>query len=327
MTAPRLRVGVLVALAGLALLAAACSERPEGAPDIFDDLPAASVGQGGGDHTHHASSAPTAGAAAPARHTGPQGRVGQIATECGYSHSAPDDPIVHPGKPGYSHRHDFFGNTTTDADSTLTSLLAGDTTCQKRMDTAAYWAPSLFDHGEPVEPKSSTAYYRPAPGVDPTAVRNFPADLRVVAGDMAAEEPQPTDLVGWACGTSSRHHSTPPSCPASAPLTAVITFPDCWDGRRTDSEDHRSHMANSTDGACPSTHPVHVPQLTFAITYPISGHGHDLTLASGSTLTLHSDFMNAWDSEGLGREIELCIHRSVVCGLSSNRAEDPLFQH
>ena len=311
-----------------ALLAAALlggsTQRPEGAPDVLGERLATGTAPAAG-HGHHGSG--TTPAVAPARHTGPQGRVGQIVTECGYSHSAPDDPIVHPGRPGYSHRHDFFGNTSTDAHSTLGSLHGGDTTCQKRMDRAAYWAPSLLDHGEPVTPTRSVAYYRPAPDVDPTLVRNYPPDLRVVAGDMTATEPQDTDLVGWACGGSSLHLADPPTCPASAPLTGVITFPDCWDGQRTDSDDHMSHMANSTEGRCPETHPVHVPQLTFAITYPIWGGGHDLTLASGSTRSLHSDFVNAWDSEALGREIELCIHREVVCGLSSNRGEEPLFGH
>jgi hypothetical protein len=262
---------------------------------------------------------------APARHRGPQGRVGQIVTECGYSHSAEDDPIVHPGRPGYSHRHDFFGNTTTAADSTLDTLMGGDTTCQKRMDKAAYWVPTLYDRGRAVTPTRSIAYYRPAPGVDPSRVRNFPADLRVVAGDMAATSTQSPDLAGWTCGGSSRHRDSPPDCPPTAPLRAVITFPDCWDGQRIDSPDHMAHMANSAGGECPPSHPVHVPQLTFAVSYPVWGGGHELSLASGPTFTLHSDFVNAWDSEGLGREIELCIHRGVVCGLASNRHESALF--
>jgi hypothetical protein len=298
------RVGAAGIAAGLVVLAG-CTDAPSG----LLALPRESVGDD----------------RAPARHRGPQGRVGQIVTECGYSHSAEDDPIVHPGRPGYSHRHDFFGNTTTAADSTLDTLLAGDTTCQKRMDKAAYWAPALYDRGRPVTPTRSIAYYRAAPEVDPSKVRNFPADLRVVAGDMAATTPQSPDLAGWTCGGSSRHRSSPPDCPSTAPLRAVITFPDCWDGRRIDSPDHMAHMANSTGGECPSSHPVHVPQLTFAISYPVWGGGHELSLASGSTLTLHSDFVNAWDSEGLGREIELCIHRKVVCGLASNRHESALF--
>lgn len=265
--------------------------------------------------------------APPTRHTGPQGRVGQFVTGCAHSHSAPDDPIVHAGFPGRSHLHDFFGNTSTDASSTLDSLLEGGTTCQMQLDTASYWAPALVDRGVVVTPKSSTAYYRAAPGVDPTSVVAYPAGLRIVAGDMTATAtaPQSVDLAGWACGTSTRHHDSPPNCPPTSPLRGVITFPDCWNGSDLDSDDHRSHMANSVGGTCPDSHPVHVPQLSFAITYPITGTDHDLTLSSGAVQGLHSDFFNAWDQDRLVREVESCLHRDAVCGLASNRAEDPLF--
>ena len=261
----------------------------------------------------------------PARHLGPQGRAGQFVTDCGYSHSAPDDPIVFPGQSGMSHEHDFFGNTSTNAESTIESLLKADTTCQKQRDTAAYWAPQLRDHGKAITPVKSVAYYRAALGVDPKLLVPYPEDLRIIAGDMTATEPLSADLAGWACGVSSTHDASPPQCPDSAPLRAVITFPDCWDGVNTDSADHKSHMANSFEGLCPSTHPVHVPQLTFAVAYPISGTGHDLTLASGSTYGIHADFINSWDQAGLENEIKLCLNRDVVCGLSSNRDEDPLF--
>lgn len=270
---------------------------------------------------------PSAGPLAPTRYLGPQGRTGQIVTECAYSHSAPDDPIVSPGLPGESHEHDFFGNVTTDAFSTTESLLDGATTCQKQMDTAAYWSPQLRDHGVPVTPTRSVAYYRAAPGVDPTEVQPFPKGLKIIAGDMTRTEPLSADLAGWACGVSSKHTAAPPVCPDQAPLRAVMTFPDCWDGEHADSVDHRSHMANSEGGVCPESHPVHVPQLTFSIVYPIAGEGHDLTLASGSTYGIHADFVNSWNQAGFAREIGLCLHREVVCGLASNRDEEPLFAH
>lgn len=268
---------------------------------------------------------PSAGPLSPARHLGPQGRVGQIVTECAYSHSAPDDPIVFPDEPGMSHEHDFFGNVTTDAFSTVDTLLREPTSCQKQRDTAAYWAPQLLDHGVAVVPSRSIAYYRAAPGVDPTLLEMYPKGLKIIAGDMTATEPLSADLAGWTCGVSSAHSAAPPECPDQAPLRAVMTFPDCWDGVHVDSENHRSHMANSTDGECPASHPVHVAQLTFSIAYPIAGDGHELTLASGSTYGIHADFINSWDQSGLAGEIRLCLHRDVVCGLSSNRDEEPLF--
>lgn len=274
---------------------------------------------------HHPVVLEPAGVPAPTRHMGPQGRVGQFVIECGFSHRAPDDPIVHPGRPGRSHDHDFFGNTSTDAHSDLSSLLAGGTTCRSRTDTASYWAPTLLADGVPVEPTGSHAYYRAAPGVPPGRVKAHPAGLMVVAGDMAATAPQDTDLVGWACGVSSRQYPTPPACSPSTPLRAVVTFPDCWDGTHLDSADHRSHMANSSDGTCPDSHPVHVPQLTFAITYPVWGDRDDLMLSSGSPMSLHADFVNSWDQDELERRVQHCIRSERVCSLASNRSDPPRF--
>jgi hypothetical protein len=42
-----------------------------------------------------------------------------------------------------------------------------------------------------------------------------------------------------------------------------------------------------------------------------------LQLASGSLLTGHADFVNSWDQEKLEDEVELCIGRDVVCGVTS----------
>ena len=125
-------------------------------------------------------------ATGPTRHVGPQGRVGQFVAKCLYSHSASDDPIVHFGHPGRSHRHDFYGAVEAGATSTADELAAQETTCDKRADTAAYWHPTLYDGDEIVEPVSLAAYYRAAPGVTPTDVEAFPSGLAMIAGDAAA---------------------------------------------------------------------------------------------------------------------------------------------
>lgn len=252
--------------------------------------------------------------------TGPQGRVPQFKVECDWSHSASDDPIVHPGKPGRAHLHDFFGSTATDADSTPASLLDTDTTCQNRNDTAAYWAPAVLRDGEPVEPTGSVAYYRPGPGVDPASVVPFPAGLLVIAGDQTATDPQSVDVAAWHCGASPILHSDPPSCPDTAPLGVRVAFPDCWDGEHLDSEDHQSHMAYSEDGACPDDHPVAVPQLVFEVRYPVTGEPTGLALASGGVRSMHADFVQAWDQAALEREVRTCINGGKVCGVVSNRA-------
>jgi hypothetical protein len=284
----------------------------------------------GGTPSPHATpatapAAALAGAQGPTRHVGPQGRVGQFVVHCTYSHSGAHDPIVHPGHEGRSHRHDFYGAVTVDSQSTAESLVDDETTCDKRADTAAYWQPTLYDHGEVVEPSGIAAYYRAAPGVDPTEVEPFPFGIALIAGDQTATEPQPGEAVGWVCGSRTQVHDEPPTCPRSAPLRLMLTFQDCWDGEHLDSADHRSHAAYSEDGRCPASHPVHLPQLTVSVMFPIWGDGHELTLASGNVFSAHGDFFNAWDPDGLRREVEQCIHRGSVCDLASNRDEEPLF--
>jgi hypothetical protein len=62
-----------------------------------------------------------------------------FAVRCDYSHTRADDPIKLPGKPDASHSHDFFGNTTTNANSTYQSMIGQPTTCTRPEDTAGYW--------------------------------------------------------------------------------------------------------------------------------------------------------------------------------------------
>jgi hypothetical protein len=251
---------------------------------------------------------------------GPQGRVPQFKVECGWSHRAPDDPMVEPGRPGASHLHDFFGNVTTDASSTAAGLIGADTTCQNKLDTAAYWAPALLRDGVPVEPAGSVAYYRPGAEVEPSAVRPFPAGLLMVAGDPGARAAQPPGIAAWHCGASPVLHGTPPACPRTAPLAVRVVFPDCWDGARLDSPDHRAHVTYSDGGTCPGSHAVPVPQLVFEVRYPVTGDPAGLELASGGVVGVHADFVNAWDQPALEREVRVCLNRAKVCGVVSNRA-------
>lgn len=260
-------------------------------------------------------------AATASRHLGPQGRTGQFVASCTRTHSAPDDPIVHPKAPGRSHLHDFYGATDVDAFTTPGSMLAGDTSCSKTADRAAYWHPAVYDHGKVVEPTELNAYYRAAPGVDPKTVKPFPSGIAIITGDMTHTTPQEGESVGWTCGTRSDLSDAPPECPSSAPLTFELVFQDCWDGKYLDSVDHQSHVTYSVDGKCPASHPEVMPQLTVTVTLPIHGPGHEITLASGNVYSLHGDFFNGWLPDGLAREVNNCIHRGVVCNLRSNRDE------
>lgn len=262
----------------------------------------------------------------PDRYIGPQGQTGQFVVHCTFSHSGTNDPIVHPRMAGMSHLHEFYGPPEIDADSTPTSLVEQtSTSCDKPGDKAAYWHPALLDHGKVVEPEDLSAYYRAAPGVDPKAVRPFPFGLAMLAGDQFAKTPQPGDAAGWACGVQTAISDDPPTCTPTAKLHLRLTFPDCWDGRYTDSEDHVSHVAYSAEGVCPKGFPEHIPQLEVSIRFPVDGPGHDLALASGNIYSAHGDFLDGWEPDALEREVRACINRNVVCDLASNRQDSSLF--
>ena len=262
----------------------------------------------------------------PERWTGPQGTTGQFVVTCTYSHSAFVDPIVHFGVARAGHRHDFYGSKAVGARSTGRSLVGTPTTCTRRTDSASYWQPTMFDHGAVVRPEEVAVYYRAAPGVPRAEVRAMPTGLAMIGGNADAQTPQAGDATGWTCGSASTLSDVPPTCDPTAPLRLVVTFPDCWDGVHLDSEDHHAHLRYSLGGRCPSTHPVHIPQLAASFKFPISGPGHVLTLASGSIYSAHADFLNGWDPAGLQHEIAQCINRGAVCNLATNREDSDLFQ-
>ena len=248
---------------------------------------------------------------------GPQGATPQFLVECLYSHAAADDPIVYPGQPGHSHLHMFFGNTEVDAFTTVESLRNGDTTCDQPLDKAAYWAPALLRGAEVLTPVKSTAYYRPGQGVEPSTVQPFPEGLVMIGGNSGATGEQPLSVVAWGCGAGIERAVRPPECARGRNLRLLVTFPDCWDGENLDSDDHHAHVAYSSRGACPPGFPVAITQLQFSVEYPVWGSTDGLLLASGAVTTGHADFMNGWDQATLEQEVRLCIHREVVCGLSS----------
>jgi hypothetical protein len=288
----------------------------------------ASCSESMGDPALPSGSAGSASVGAPGLHSepdrvlsGPQGAVAQFVVECAFSHAAFDDPIVHPGKPGESHLHVFFGNVTTDAHTTVEDLVVGDTTCNQHLDRASYWAPALLRNGVVQTPVKSVAYYRAGPDVAPTSVVPYPLGLRMIAGNAVATEPQSTAVVAWSCGAGSLREVSPPACPDQRNLRLLVTFQDCWNGVDLDSADHVSHVTYSHAGTCPPSHPVPIPQLQFSVEYPVTGPIDGLELASGGLGTGHADFYNAWDPARLEREVRNCLHRDVVCGVASGRTD------
>lgn len=234
-------------------------------------------------------------------------------SRCAFSHRAPDDPIVFPGRPGLSHDHTFVGNRTTSASSTLATLLAGGTTCERAGDTAAYWMPTLFVDGQAVTPTFAQIYYRRATR---NHVEAFPPGFRMIAGSAKATSAQSRRVTYWNCGIGGGvdRSSTVPTCPDAArhALRLHVTFPSCWDGKNLDSADHQSHVAYPVAGHCPSRYAHALPQITLIYRYPVTGAG-TVSLASGNPFSVHADFFNAWQQRDLQSLVDGCLNALRHC--------------
>ena len=244
-------------------------------------------------------------------------RSGFFNSPCEFTHRAMNDPIVFPGDPGASHSHDFFGNKSVDANSTLASLSAAKADCARPQDHAGYWVPTLYKGRRVVPPVRANVYYRTAARV-PETIEPFPGGLRVVAGDPGARRPQDPRIVRWGCSEDAAPATVGgrPLCPRGTRLRLTVFFPDCWNGLDLDSADHRSHLAYALRGggvrACPPSHPRAVPSIALNVPFNTRG-GRGLRLASGSMNTAHADFFNAWDVDELARLVRECLAAAVNC--------------
>lgn len=244
---------------------------------------------------------------------------GAFRSECMPSHMATDDPIVYPREPGRSHLHTFFGNTGTNANSTVASLASsGNGTCRGGIaNRSGYWVPALVEIADPakpavaVAPTSAVFYYKTGyNGITPAQINMLPAGLRMIAGD--ASNVAPDGHFRWACVGSPEADAmvgqSIQNCPAGSTLFMEVFFPQCWNGVDLDSVDHKSHMAYPVLRACPKTHPIAVPEITFNVRYAVTQSNQPLrwrlasdryepVITNGTTTAGHSahgDWFDGW---------------------------------
>ena len=142
---------------------------------------------------------------------GQNGGVQAIRIQCDVGQVDNVDPIVMPGMAGMSHYHQFFGNLSTDENTTPASLLANrPSTCRNRADFSAYWAPQLWQGSTAIAPTSITILY--AKTVT-SAVVAHPAGMALIAGNAKATTAQDLSVVSWYCGNNVQNGSAiPPVC-------------------------------------------------------------------------------------------------------------------
>jgi Domain of unknown function (DUF1996) len=220
---------------------------------------------------------------------------------------------------GMSHRHDFYGNVSTTANSTVAQMLAAGSSCTTRADTAAYWTPAVLSGGQPIIPGGTSEQlyyrYRYPPG---TVVQPIPTDLRVVVGNAAASSVATNPALGsgdiyWQCDHTDAQYALPPACGA-AMTVENIRFPFCWDGLLTHVND-TAHLRYADDGAaCPPGFPRALPRISLKVKYPAGLDSRLVTLSSGPAYTAHADFWNTWQPAGLRYLTTNCLNAGISCG-------------
>jgi hypothetical protein len=279
------------------------------------------------------------------------GGGGQFIVNCEYHHSLHDDPIVFPEQPRASHRHDFFGNSTTDASSTHGSLTAptAESTCTDSLDKSAYWAPSSIIQNRLRQPRSVHIYYNSGTGAAPPGVETFPAGTRMIGGDPHATGVQSMKRLYWTCGGGNKSPNashpyncgndsvgcSPDPCGAfSDGVVIVMLFPQCWNGIGTQHTDYAYPDEGQGGDGGPS--PVTCDGAFSHTLTKVSLHVHtgvvdpcaglrpcgpsdsdvnvQLSLSSGAYYTAHADFFMAWDQTEVDGLVSACINALVNCG-------------
>ncbi|AUI65022.1 hypothetical protein B1H26_26835 [Amycolatopsis sp. BJA-103] len=99
----------------------------------------------------------------------------------------------------------------------------------------------------------------------------MPKFLRVLYGDAKQSTNGPANArPSWTCtGFEDRLTELYPICPRGSKVARIHAFPNCWDGKNTDSANHRTHIVFSDrNGKCPRGF-KNVPQLRITLVYNI----------------------------------------------------------
>ncbi|WP_035851911.1 DUF1996 domain-containing protein [Kitasatospora azatica] len=225
------------------------------------------------------------GAEPPTGPPGPDASTGSYTEDCGRNqqqHRNTDNVVISPGNVGGAHHvHDYVGNLSTNALSTDQTLAAAGTSCVGGDLSSYYWpvlrrtdrgaSPDSQDDehgnsGEILDPESVSVEFLGNPW---SQVVPMPRFLRLLEGDpTAGTDGGAQGHARWGCsGFPDRATTRYPLCPGSSLLTRTLDFPSCWDGRSTDSSDHRTQAVfPGPSGVCPRD-TFAIPHLRVTVGY------------------------------------------------------------
>ncbi|KAI1303489.1 hypothetical protein F5Y03DRAFT_407236 [Xylaria venustula] len=206
------------------------------------------------------------------------------------------DPLVYPGVTGSPHLHQVIGGNTFRPSMDPSTLdipsAATCTSCTFSQDFSNYWTAVLYfqarngtfkrvpqkgNVGFEASNGGMTVYYTPV--ISGTgSVTAFKPGFRMIVGNPENRDANnvPRQLT-YTCLqdplTRTGETAYFPKQPCPAGILANVRFPTCWDGVTLDPPDHASHVAYpssgtfETNGPCPATHPVKIPQLFYEVVW------------------------------------------------------------
>jgi hypothetical protein len=171
-----------------------------------------------------------------------------------------------------------------------------------------------------VRPAKVTIEYR---GNPTSRVVPMPKFLKAITGDAKPTSRGPANArATWTCsGFTDRLSARYVICPAGSRVMRVHDFASCWDGKNTDSANHRDHLkvADPATGACPAGTTA-VPQLRITIAYDIprsiQKNGQyqldSFPEENHNPFSDHNDFVNVNSVDGMASIAE-CINSNRRC--------------
>ena len=243
------------------------------------------------------------------------------------------DPLMHPDvSTCHSHVHSVFGSNrfgpqVSLADSMLAPEELANTTCHIPADGSIYWAPSMYFHNRTSKkyflvPVYMKAYYFNRGQTEPMAL--MPRGLRMIRGDpyrntpLVPEHQIRNDTVNIFWDGSNMTGGFPARIDQGDWQTRTM-FPNCWDGKNlvTSTVLKNTHMTfrSQTNGTCPPSHPVRIPQLFVEVNYQIelfandpSTRPTDFLLSTGDRKgwTAHVDYISGWQQDTLDAALYTC---------------------
>ncbi|MEU7524554.1 DUF1996 domain-containing protein [Saccharothrix sp. NPDC042600] len=176
------------------------------------------------------------------------------------------------------------------------------------------------NEGEIQRPEVVDLTFRGSPTGEVVAMPQF---LRILYGDAKVSTNGPKNArKSWTCtGFEDRVLMDKyPICPRGSKVKRVHDFPSCWDGKNTDSANHRDHIVYPNEnGKCPRGFRA-VPQLRISLTYDIprdvQQNGQYAVDAfpeeEHNPLSDHDDFANVMGEDIMNRVVD-CINTGKKC--------------